>query len=805
MNNAKKRLLLLRLLRWPRSAGERLSSLFRRIPEKVRFASYCAALVALMTLLVSHYSLTSLREYRPGDVVKADVVVPADLQVVDERATAERQRQARDRVPLVFDYDQGRATAAAEQLGQRLGALGARYRQQLAEQFGAETLTPAERLSPGYEQLLSSLAAESADPQSPFHLNLSNEAVAALAADGFSEATGRAIARAVGAVFGRLIYQDEDLRLISASGFQLAPEGAGRAADSALRLSAARLQLQPELQRELPRMSRAGRAALATALRPLVVPNLTVNREATEAARQRAEEEARPVIVSLPRNVLLLRAGDMVTAEKVPLLEAVRRHQLNERQPPRLLALCGVIAFLVYALYQAATRSQSGRLAPRTNFWVAGTAVLMQLLLVRVGLFIAAVLSTRPETMRFGDAFTLQFGIPFAACALVLSLLVGSRIALVAGLIVALLVGLLSSGGIAMSIFAASGSIAAVYGVQRYRTRNAVMRASLVVGAVNVAGGVAVMLIANHELGWRTAASAALIGLLGALLTAAAASFATPIYESAFDILTDIKLLELSNADLPLLRQMAIQTPGTNHHSFVVGTLAEAAAKAVGANALLARIGCLYHDIGKLGAPKMYIENQQGGPNPHDHLDPHDSVRIITGHVRRGIKMAHEVGLPPPIADFIPQHHGTRVLAFFYHKAKAQAEARGEAVNIEDFRYPGPKPQSIEAVILMFADAAEAAVRSLDEPTPENIRAILKKIVDTIVADGQLDECNITFREITTIRESLVQTLIGIYHHRISYPGFNPPSEAGAHPPEARDAQAEPSPVPQQARVRSTP
>ena len=236
---------------------------------------------------------------------------------------------------------------------------------------------------------------------------------------------------------------------------------------------------------------------------------------------------------------------------------------------------------------------------------------------------------------------------------------------------------------------------------------------------------------------------------------------------------------------------MAIQTPGTNHHSFVVGTLAEAAAKAVGANALLARIGCLYHDIGKLGAPKMYIENQQGGPNPHDHLDPRDSVRIITGHVRRGIKMAHEVGLPPPIADFIPQHHGTRVLAFFYHKAKAQAEARGEAVNIEDFRYPGPKPQSIEAVILMFSDAAEAAVRSLDEPTPENIRAILKKIVDTIVADGQLDECNITFREITTIRESLIQTLIGIYHHRISYPGFNPPSKTiGEVEREMADADA---------------
>jgi putative nucleotidyltransferase with HDIG domain len=209
----------------------------------------------------------------------------------------------------------------------------------------------------------------------------------------------------------------------------------------------------------------------------------------------------------------------------------------------------------------------------------------------------------------------------------------------------------------------------------------------------------------------------------------------------------------------------------------MVGVLAEEAAKAIGANALLARTACLYHDIGKLAAPNMYIENQKGGPNPHDKVSPLDSVRIITGHVRRGIQMANEADLPPQIIDFIPQHHGTRVLAFFYHKAKAQAEARGGAVNIDDFRYPGPKPQSKEAVILMLADGAEASVRSLEEHTPENIRAIVKKIVDSVVADGQLDESTVTMRELTAIRESLINTLINIYHQRISYPGFNPPSK----------------------------
>ncbi len=476
------------------------------------------------------------------------------------------------------------------------------------------------------------------------------------------------------------------------------------------------------------------------------------------------------------RNPVLLHAGETVTGEKLPWIEAVRGYQLAQRQPQRLIGLLALVGVIFFALYKSALTSQSSRLGPRTAFWVAGSALMFQTLLVRAGMFGAAVLSTRPEATGFGGFFELQFAIPFAACALVLSLLIGSQVALVAALMSALLTAFISPHGLAMATFALAGSIVAIYSVQRYRTRNAVTVASSAVAGINALMGVAALLIANNQWSWTRIAGGAALGLIGAALTAAAAGLAIPIYESAFDILTDIKLLELSNSDNPLLRQLAIRTPGTNHHSFMVGLLAEEAAKAIGANALLARTGCLYHDIGKLAAPSMYIENQKGGPNPHDQVSPADSVRIITGHVSRGIQMAQEADLPPQIIDFIPQHHGTRVLAYFYHKAKALAEARGEAVNLDDFRYPGPKPQTREAVILMLADGAEASVRSLDEQTPENIRAIVKKIVDSVVADGQLDESSVTMRELMTIRESLVNTLVNVYHQRISYPGFNPPA-----------------------------
>jgi cyclic-di-AMP phosphodiesterase PgpH len=479
----------------------------------------------------------------------------------------------------------------------------------------------------------------------------------------------------------------------------------------------------------------------------------------------------------LKRAPVLLHAGETVTAEKLPLIERVRQYQLAARQPKRLIGLLALVGMMFFALYKSTVTSQSSRLGPRTAFWVAASALMFQTLLVRVGMFGASVLSARPETGGLGGFFELQFAIPFAACALALSLLIGSQVALVAALMSALLVGFISPHDLAISAFALAGSVVAIYSVQRYRTRNAVMVAAAAVAGVNAVMGAAASLIANNDWNWKSILGGVVLGVAGAALTAGVASFAIPIYESAFDILTDLKLLELSNADNPLLRQLAIRTPGTSYHSFMVGVLAEEAAKAIGANALLARTACLYHDIGKLAAPNMYIENQKGGPNPHDKVSPLDSVRVITGHVRRGIEMATEADLPPQIIDFIPQHHGTRVLAYFYHKAKAQAEACGGHVNMDDFRYPGPKPQSKEAVILMLGDGAEASVRSLEEHTPENIRAIVKKIVDSVVADGQLDESTVTMRELTTIRESLINTLINIYHQRISYPGFNPPSK----------------------------
>ncbi|MCA1815915.1 MAG: HDIG domain-containing protein, partial [Acidobacteria bacterium] len=348
------------------------------------------------------------------------------------------------------------------------------------------------------------------------------------------------------------------------------------------------------------------------------------------------------------------------------------------------------------------------------------------------------------------------------------------QLALTTGLITALFAGLLApNNGVLVACFSMVASSAAIYGSGRYRERQSVTLAGLLVAAVNAFAALAVLLAAQKPLTFGTVLLALGCGAVGGILTTIFTAGGLPVNESVFGILTDVKLLELSNADLPVLGQLAIRAPGTNQHSHAVGQLAEDAARVIGANPLLARIGALYHDIGKLAAPQMFVENQSG-ENPHDKLRPSNSARIIVSHVTYGERLAHEIGLPQKIIDFIPQHHGTRTLHYFLRKAQAQA-IHGDEVNEAEFRYPGPKPQFKESAVMMLADSCEAAARSLARPDPENISTIVNKIFEAIVSDGQLDECNLTLRELTAIRESITTSLIAIYHGRIDYPGFNPP------------------------------
>ena len=256
------------------------------------------------------------------------------------------------------------------------------------------------------------------------------------------------------------------------------------------------------------------------------------------------------------------------------------------------------------------------------------------------------------------------------------------------------------------------------------------------------------------------------MGLFNGILSAVGAIGLLPYLETVFGITSSIRLLELSNPNHPLLRKLLLEAPGTYHHSMMVGNLGEAAAEAVGADPLLTRVGSQYHDIGKTKRPYFFVENQFSGVNPHDKISPTLSTLIITSHVKDGVEMARQHKLPKVLVDFIREHHGTDLVKYFYHRAKES----GQDVSEDDFRYPGPKPQSKETAIVMLADSVEAAVRSMPKPTPGRIEGLVRKIIKERLADGQLDESNITLRDLDLIADAFVKVLTGMYHHRVEYP-----------------------------------
>jgi hypothetical protein len=292
-----------------------------------------------------------------------------------------------------------------------------------------------------------------------------------------------------------------------------------------------------------------------------------------------------------------------------------------------------------------------------------------------------------------------------------------------------------------------------------------VYRSILLIALANVVVVVGVVLVGPGER-WSDLLRDMMWAAAGAGIYTATAMLVLPIFERGFGLTTNISLLELSDLNRPIFKRMMIEANGTYHHSMVLGSLAEAAAEAVGANPLLARVGAYYHDIGKIAKSSYFGENMgKGVKNPHERLTPTMSSLILESHVSEGLELAREIGLPHQVAAFIPEHQGTTLMQYFYNKAAEQ----DPEVDENDYRYPGPKPQSKETAIVMLADAAEATVRSLDEQSPKRIRAVLARILEMRAADGQLDECGLTVRDLSRIREAFTHVLTGVFHGRVKY------------------------------------
>ena len=500
------------------------------------------------------------------------------------------------------------------------------------------------------------------------------------------------------------------------------------------------------------------RAVAGNVAAALVEPSHVVDLALTEEARDRAREAVPPVDVTVRQGEIIASDGQVIT---VAQMEALDEFGLTQ---PAVDVGTVIGNLLVAALVASMLVAYLWRFEPVV--WHRNRSVL---------LFFLGLVATAVAMRIAADRTLWAFIVPTTATVLLMGILLQSGAGAVMAGALAVLAGVMNRDALDLAVFVLAGGLAALLAVTRAERLNAFVRVFVVLSVVNLAAALAFSLLDQRDL----AALAQLTGasVVNAILSVLLAVGSFAVLGNLFGIMTVFQLLELANPSNRLLRRLLLETPGTYHHSVMVGNLAERAAETIGADPLLARVAAYYHDIGKMKNPLAFIENQGGAHNIHDDLNAETSARIIAGHIRDGIDLGYEHGLPVQIIGFIPQHHGTSVMSFFHGKALREVGGRDEAIDEQTFRYPGPKPQSREAAIIMLADGVEASVRSLDEKDEESIRAMVDRIVDARVEDGQLDDADLTLKNIAQIKSAFVGQLLGMYHTRIKYPDNVVPME----------------------------
>ena len=485
-------------------------------------------------------------------------------------------------------------------------------------------------------------------------------------------------------------------------------------------------------------------------------PTIVLDPFVTTIRREQLRGSVDPVKYTVRTGERILRAGEPVTDEaRAKLISLREEHRRRGTGGLALRSAAGALLYnaivlsafwLLIVFYRRESYAELRQMA----FFAGLFAVVV---LLTAGL--ASIFPGRPELVP----------IPFAA--ILVTMLYNGRFGVFAAVILAILLDGQSALRESHTLFfGLVGGVAGAVGIRVVRRRRHLYVTIAVLAGASMLATIAVGLIQ----GWSSGAifGSAMLGILMAVASAALAMMVMPVAESATRITTDLTLLELSDLGRPLLRRLALEAPGTWAHSLAMANLCESACNIIGANGLLARVGCYYHDIGKLASPGHFVENQGGGPNPHDLMRPQDSAKIIQHHVADGLALAEAAHLPPVVKAFIPEHHGTTYITYFLSRARA-LDPDGR-VDPADYRYPGPRPQSAETAVAMLADSAEAAIRVLSNPTPDAVRSAIEHLVQQKLGSGQLDDAPLTLRDMDRIKREFARVMSGTYHKRIGYP-----------------------------------
>lgn len=726
-------------------------------------------LVIIFSLFMSHLRLNPIQLYPAGTILQKDIKSPIDFQVIDEKATEMKKLEAKEKVLKVYDYDSEIPLKIEENIRQ-IFLKGRNILVQLKE-IKEQNLNKEDKQK--IEKELLNELKNLLDPQ------ITRFSATQIEKDGFSPALEEKLRNLIKKLYQKKIVSDEEdfknlkaikIREIRVEGNEW--EVKSPSFPNILTLSQAKRYIR-DLLDEVPDLSPSLKAASEEFLRTLIKPNLTFNNKETLERINKAKENVQPLVVFIKKGDTIAKANEIVDEaliHKLNLLNEKLKDKINFKKVISLLTLSLLLlccAFMYFKTYQKAKKID----IPILNF----TLIILTLILITSHLLqkLSFFIGEHYELKDLNINETTIFFTPFFIGSAIICLFIDRHIAIIFSILISLFSGLLYDLNFKVSLYAFLSNIFAIYIIEKLRKKRIPIRASLFVGLMNALILPLIFIGEEFIVSIKNLIWLSTLGFLSAFpFGLMIVTTIIPLFENFYNIVTDIRLYELSNLGHPLLQKLAIEAPGTYHHSLMVSHLAEAAATSINANALFCRVASYYHDIGKMVHPEYFIENRNSKDNPHDKLKPEMSALIIKSHVKEGIKIAKIYKLPDKIISIIPEHHGTRKISFFYDRALTIIDPEKDTINESDFCYQGPTPQSKEAAIIMISDAIEASSRTLKDPSSQRIKSMIEEVVDKIVDEGQLSSCELTLKELSSIKESLFKSLAGYFSKRLSYPNF---------------------------------
>jgi putative nucleotidyltransferase with HDIG domain len=730
--------------------------------ERIKTPSYQKWFIGIgvaffITLLLSPSLQFPLKEYKAGDIASKEIKSNQNLLIEDEKSTQEKQIEAERSVLSVYDYDPTILIDAENRI-----------------------LSTFELLAQSFQKVEKGINQNNfrkKEWESSIHLSLTQREWNILEGERFNPAIGKAVLKLITPILIKGVVDDKDLldpdsdKGLVMRNIQTLEERRRLPPFTFLDFKEGRNKLQAQSDLLSSTLGRDVSPVILKIAEHFLKPNLTFNEEETEGRKAKARDRVKPTYFQVKKGEVILRAGERVHEEQLFKIRALQKTQERANIFPILIGFFLLNFLVIASLYQFSTKNIRKIILSQKDLFFISSSLVGIVVLMKVFQLITDVLG--------GEVFSIpsssySYLFPIATGAMLIRIVINSEVSIGFAILSSFFSAILMGNQLFLFIFTFIGSLIGAHKVARCEQRSILIKAGLTVGGANILMIFCYYLISENPLKI-VLLSDLVLGFFGGVLASVFVLGIIPIIESLFGYTTDIKLLELANMDHPILKDLILQAPGTYHHSIIVGSLVEAGAKSIAVNPLLARVSAYYHDIGKLKKPLYFIENAGGMDNKHDHLTPSMSSLILISHVKDGVELARENHLGQRIAHIIQQHHGTSLISYFYQKAKERENAETESIDETDFRYPGPKPQTKEAGIVMLADAVEAASRTLSDPTPSRIKGLVSRITNSIFLDGQLEECELTLKDLQKIEESFSRILTAIFHQRINYPASPAP------------------------------